>query len=94
MNRIPITECVNGGFYKIHSRNLISGVYVESCKGYIGIREKFGEEYLFTEYDWETGAPFGTVTPTEFIEMCPIQDLNEFNNLLFNWIKEKDSQRR
>lgn len=69
--RIPFEELKHGGCYRISSRNLILGIYDENAKGYIGIREKFGDEYLFTEFDWDTGPPFGTATPYEFIGMLP-----------------------
>jgi hypothetical protein len=49
-----------GGIYRIKSRNLSVGVY-DGKGGFIGIREKFGDTYLFTEYGWEQGPPYGTV---------------------------------
>ena len=33
--------------------------YIKDRSGFIGIREKFGSKYLFMEYHYETGAPFG-----------------------------------
>ena len=45
---IPMSECKHGWLYKIDSRNLILGVYNETQQGFVGIREKFGNEYLFT----------------------------------------------
>jgi hypothetical protein len=51
---------VTRGIYQIHSRNLDIAVY-DGREGFIGIREKFGSTYLFTEYAWEQGPPFGTV---------------------------------
>lgn len=68
---IPLSECKNRGVYKIDSRNLSYGVFDEKHKGFIGIRYKFGDRYLFTEFHWDTGAPFGTVMPEKFIEMLP-----------------------
>lgn len=59
---IPLTECQPGHVYKIMSRNLGHGVY-DGAGGFIGIREKFGSQYLFTEYHWDQGPPFGTVHP-------------------------------
>lgn len=43
-----------GGIYEIRSRNLLVGAY-NGDRGFIGIREKFGDEYLFTEYGPEGG---------------------------------------
>ena len=58
---IPIDRCVKGGIYRIHSRNLRFGVY-DGNGGFIGVREKFGSRYLFTEYHYDHDQ-HGTVTP-------------------------------
>jgi hypothetical protein len=63
---IPVDECQDRRLYRIHSRNLnIVGVYNAEHQGFIGIREKFGSRYLFMEFHWDTGMPFGTVQPDE-----------------------------
>jgi hypothetical protein len=67
---IPISECKTGGIYEIHSRNLLYGVY-DGKNGFIGIREKFNNLYLFTEYHWDQGPPFGTVKPLTFLGFLP-----------------------
>ena len=77
MSYISLEDCKHGYTYKISSRNLSIGVFNENDNGFIGIREKFGSEYLFTEYHWDTGAPFGTVNPKEEIEKCPCQEIKE-----------------
>lgn len=98
MDQIPLAECQDGGLYRIFSRNLRFGVFVQEQQGFIGIRCKFDSYYLFTEYHWETGAPFGTVNPKQFLEMCPISPFNEGkwegqdfqeNKALFDWLKER-----
>ena len=63
---IPIDKCVKGRVYKIRCRNLRFGVF-DGEDGFIGIRTKFSDRYLFTEYHWDQGAPFGTVMATEDI---------------------------
>ena len=68
---IPLEKCKDRFLYRIHSRNLEFGVYSEREKGFIGIRQKFGSEYLFTEYHWDTGAPCGTVKPQEELYLIP-----------------------
>jgi hypothetical protein len=68
---IPLDECVDGRLYRIHSRNLSFGVFQKKSGGFIGIREKFGNEYLFAEYHYDTGAPFGTVYPKKELESLP-----------------------
>jgi hypothetical protein len=107
MQTIPLTECKHGYLYRISSRNLAFGVFNENSQGFVGIREKFGNRYLFTEFHWDTGAPFGTVHPKELLEECPITDLASShteerdgtkwaitNQPLFDWLQEKEAQYR
>jgi hypothetical protein len=61
-------DCELGGVYRLKSRNLRVGVY-DGNGGFIGIREKFGDLYLFTEYHFDTGPPHGTVRPTEKLDV-------------------------
>ena len=70
-NNIPLTECRHRGIYRLASRNLTLGVFNKSSNGFIGIREKFGDLYLFTEYHWDNGPPFGTASPYEFVGTLP-----------------------
>lgn len=74
---IPLKECQHGYTYRIVSRNLSIGVFNKENSGFVGIREKFGDRYLFTEYHRDTGAPYGTVAPQEEIEKCPVDDIRE-----------------
>jgi len=76
-NYISLKECKHGGLYKIRARNFEYGVFIEEKQGFIGIRLKFQDRFLFTEYHWDIGAPYGTVKPLEFIEMCPLDDIRE-----------------
>lgn len=101
MNYIPLDQCENGYLYKIQSRNLSFGVYRQEVKGFVGIREKFGSKYLFTEYHWDTGPPLGTVHPITKLEKCPVEQLNEgfpegglykTNKPLFDWLQEKERE--
>jgi len=59
---IKMKDCVRRGVYRIRSRNLTIGVY-DGDGGFVGVREKFGSRYLFTEYHHDRGAPYGTVRP-------------------------------
>ena len=92
---IPLEECKHGYLYKINSRNLTFGVFNSGqsntglSNGFIGLRVKFDETYLFTEYHWDTGPPIGTVHPKVELEKCPLE-LNEDSEELFNWLKEKE----
>lgn len=73
MDYIAMQDCKGGVLYRIDSRNLYTGVYDEVTQGFTGIRTKFGDRYLFEEYHWDKGMPFGTVKPIEPICECPIE---------------------
>ncbi len=62
MAHIPIEDCIRGHLYHIHSRNLTLAVY-DGKGGFKGIREKWGSEYLFTEYHADQGHGCATVHP-------------------------------
>lgn len=62
---IPIDQCIDRRLYRVISRNLLVGVYNAETRGFIGIRNKFGNDYPFEEYHYDTGAPLGTVRPEE-----------------------------
>lgn len=68
---IPLEECQHRHIYRLQSRNLTLGVFNLDTKGFIGIREKFGERFLFTEFHWDTGAPYGTANPYEDMGELP-----------------------
>lgn len=68
---IPKSECKHGYLYRIHSRNLILGVFNELTGGFIGLRSKFGDIYAFEEFHWDNGPPYGTVKPIEELEKLP-----------------------
>lgn len=64
---IPLEDCEDRYIYRLKSRNLKFGVFVERTKGFIGIREKFGNEFLFTEYHHDADPHLGTARPIERI---------------------------
>jgi len=66
--RIPIEELEDRRIYIIRSRNLAVGAWSVERRGFIGIREKFHHEYLFTEYEWSTSPTSGTAFATEKTE--------------------------
>jgi hypothetical protein len=105
MNYIPLEECKHGYLYRLSSRNLSFGVFDQTTKGFVGIRQKFEIRYLFTEYHWDTGEPFGTAYPLGLLDECPIQDLAEgfsvdedgqrfwkIHQELFDWLDEKKEE--
>jgi hypothetical protein len=86
------SECVYGYTYRISARNFRIGVYVGGDKGgFIGLREKFFREFLFTEYHWDLGGNWGTVQPIEVIEICPVSPLEEDSTELFDYLRAREA---
>lgn len=71
MDYIPIDKCVDGNVYKIAARNGSFGIYSVTEKSFTLSRFKFGDNFLFDEYHWDTGEPFGTVKPMEDLGPAP-----------------------
>lgn len=67
---LPLEQCTVGTVYRVYSRNLLVAVYAGNG-GFVGIREKFGDRYLFTEYHWDCGPPYGTLRPLEVLGEVP-----------------------
>lgn len=68
---IKIEELVDGAVYEISARNANVGIWRAEQRGFEIPREKFHHLYLFVEYHWDTGAPFGTVKPWGRLEDLP-----------------------
>lgn len=83
---IPIEECKDGWVYYIHARNAKVGIYDKNEKGFTISRHKFSDNYLFVEYHWDTGEPYGTVKPIKELESAP-HFSNEAEKLA--WLNEK-----
>jgi hypothetical protein len=65
MPHIPLTDCKHRKLYRLASRNLKLGFFEEETRGFLGLRRKFGSTYVFEEYHWDCGPPYGTVHPQE-----------------------------
>jgi hypothetical protein len=90
--RVQRDDIVLGRAYVIHARNGGVGVAVEE-DGHIGYRlhrEKFGNHYLFTEWDWDEGEPFGTAIPSSLISEPPPADDDE----LLAWLAHQEDVHR
>ena len=74
--KIKLKKCEDRRLYRIYSRNLRFGTFRKETGGFIGIREKWGDLYLFEEYHWDNGPPFGTVNPQEALVMLPSKIAN------------------
>lgn len=69
---IPKLKCKDRVLYRISSRNLTLGVYHAEKGGFLGLRTKFGDTYVFEEFHWDNGPPYGTVKPDEELpELLP-----------------------
>lgn len=90
--RVPRDDVVVGRAYVIHARNGGVGVAVDEGGrlGYCLRREKFGDYFLFVEYDWNEGPPFGTAIPLEPIDAEPPIAGNE----LLCWLAEQEDAYR
>jgi len=97
MNYIKKEDCKHRYLYKINSRNLYYGVYDEEDGGFIGIREKFDNKYLFKEMHYDNEA-FNTVKPEKEIEKMP-DDIDLYEYLRDeetgsdSWIKQDEGWR-
>jgi hypothetical protein len=100
--RIQMDSIELGRVYLIHARNGGIGVAVRKsgALGYWLHREKFGRHFLFVEYDWDEGPPFGTAIPLRLLEDVPPayepaedQDEDEQRQRpLLDWLAEKERQ--
>jgi hypothetical protein len=70
-NYITLDKCIDRMIYKLGSRNLSLGVFDQASKSFYGIREKFDDIYLFNEYHWDNGPPYGTACPYEEVGLLP-----------------------
>jgi hypothetical protein len=77
---IPPEECVDGGLYWACSRSIGELVVCELddsnlCKvAFKGWREKFGRDFISTEYHYDLSETFGTVRPLVLIGKLSARD--------------------
>lgn len=69
---IPVGKLKHRAVYALRSRNLLVGVWDENSKGFIGVREKMRDTYLFTEYHYDLG---GTANATEELPLNVPEDV-------------------
>lgn len=95
MKLIPMEQLVPGGVYRIRSRNLIVGVWWPEAKGFIGIRTKFGDRYLFTEFHHDADPHMGTVNQMEFLGFVFKGTMSDTSNrALFRMLEAYDKHVR
>ena len=87
-------DLIVGRVYRLRSRNLKIGIY-DGDMGFIGIRTKFGNRFLFTEYHWDAEY-FGTVADAIDLEIDISLDIDddEMFNLLEKIENENDFELR
>lgn len=69
---IDVAELMARNVYRLRARNLAYGVY-DGDGGFIGIREKFGDHYLDTEYLGATASPLELVGRIEEpVALCEV----------------------
>lgn len=77
--------------YRLQSRNLVAGLWLPDEKGFKGIREKLGHEYLFVEYHWDNGTSFSTAKPLQKIVTLPVDLCEDNSTSLYDFLKEIES---
>lgn len=88
--KLYMRECKHGYTYRIDARNASFGVYDEKEKGFWISRRKMGDNFLFIEYHWDTGEPFGTAIPYDELENAKgfkfdyncVEDLSYLNTMI------------
>lgn len=59
--------------YAIWARNAYVGIWLPNTQGFLISRYKmYPLPYLFVEYHWDTGEPYGTAKPLRPLEICPL----------------------
>lgn len=95
-NEIPMNDCNHGYLYKISARNSSIGIWNKYRKVFIIPRFKFGSHYLFEEFHWDCGPPFGTAIALEELMECPFHIPDDYiedpDNEILNYLlkKQKD----
>lgn len=79
---LKMEDLKQGYLYRVVCRNADFGIWDSEQKGFVIRRIKFGDIFLFTEYHWDTGAPFGTAKPIAEIEKAPFDNFEQEQKIL------------
>jgi len=83
---LSLEDCKHNYLYKLNSRNLRYGVFDKGTNGFTGIRRKYDSVFLFEEFHWDTGAPYGTAYPLEELgDYSNAVDLNNLESVLLKF---------
>lgn len=80
---IPIRECKDSCLYIINARNSNLGIYNKKDCSFTISRVKFSSNFLFDEFHWDTGAPYGTVKPLKELHLTNLSFSNDDEKLRF-----------
>lgn len=91
---IPQSRCEPRRVYRVESRNLTLGIFNPTDGGFLGLREKLGSTYVFTEYHFDRGAPFGTARPWMATDLYlpPTTGLTESARGIRAWLEWAEAQ--
>ena len=84
MNFIPEEDLIHRRLYRTRSRNLIIGAWDQDKRGFIGLREKFGSHYPFTEYHRNADPHLGTAQAVTDLDLDVPMDIQmkEYGDLV------------
>lgn len=68
-NYISIERCKDSFLYIIQARNSNLGIFNKKDNSFTISRLKFSSNFLFDEFHWDTGEPYGTVKPLKQLEL-------------------------
>lgn len=70
---LGIEQMQTGMAYSIWARNAYTGIWLPDRQGFLITRYKIHPKpYLFVEFHWDTGEPYGTAKPLRPLEICPL----------------------
>jgi hypothetical protein len=88
---IPMDQCKEGFLYIIDARNSKLGIYDTENMSFTISRYKIGNNFLFEEYHWDTGSPYGTAKPLkEIMEVPAMSDEEKLIFLNAKWVELKE----
>jgi len=83
-----INTLIDRGLYLIHARNAKVGVWLEKKKSFIISRWKFESNFLFEEFHYNTGAPYGTAWELE----GPFEIVPPEKEITLNYLNKKEKE--
>jgi len=90
---IPIKDCKPGYLYRVDCRNASFGIFKTEDSAFEIARTKWPDfiPFLFDEYHYDTGAPYGTALPIKELEKCP-DDILKDDVRRLEWIQQKEKE--